>query len=83
MNFLSQNGVIWCILGVLFLRFTRPVDCSCTINFTEVPLKGKNKTLVKIVGVATPATAAALMPMAVKSHIARRFAASESPRLRA
>jgi len=52
------------------------------INFIEVLLKGKNKTLVKIVGVATPATAAALMPMAVKSHIARRFAASESPRLR-
>ena len=28
MNFSSQNGVIWCILGVLFLRFTCPVDCS-------------------------------------------------------
>jgi len=35
MNFSSQNGVIWCILGVLY---------------SEVPLKGKNKTLVKILG---------------------------------
>jgi len=38
MNFSSQNGVIWCILGVLFLRFICPVDCSCTINFIEVPV---------------------------------------------
>jgi len=37
MNFSSQNGVIWCILGVLFLRFTCPMDCSCMINFIEVP----------------------------------------------
>ena len=36
MNFSSQNGVIWCILGVLFLRFMCPMDCSCMINFTEV-----------------------------------------------
>jgi len=28
MNFSSQNSVIWCILGVLFLRFMCPVDCS-------------------------------------------------------
>jgi len=54
MNFSSQNGVIWCILGVLFLRFMCSMDCSCMTNFIEVPvyaLKGKNKTLVKISGV--------------------------------
>jgi len=33
LNFSSQNGVIWCILGVLFLRFMCPMDCSCMINF--------------------------------------------------
>ena len=55
-EFSSQNGVIWCILGVLFLRFMCPTDCSCMINFTEVPVcarssaEGKNKTLVKILG---------------------------------
>jgi len=38
MNFSSLNGVIWCILGVLFLRFTCPVDCSCMINFIKVPV---------------------------------------------
>jgi len=38
MNFSSQNGVIWCILGVLFLRFMCPMDCSYMINFTEVPV---------------------------------------------
>jgi len=32
-NFSSQNGVIWCILGVLFLSFMCLMDCSCTINF--------------------------------------------------
>jgi len=37
-NFSSQNGVIWCIPGVLFLIFTCPVDCSCMINFIEVPV---------------------------------------------
>jgi len=37
MNFSSQNGVIWCILGVLFLRFMCPMDCSCMINLIEVP----------------------------------------------
>jgi len=31
MNFSPQNGVIWCILGVLFLRFMCPVDCSCMV----------------------------------------------------
>jgi len=60
MNFSSQNGMIWCILGVLFLRCICPMDCSCMINFidendsdlrySEIPLKGKNKTLVKILG---------------------------------
>ena len=29
--------VIWCTPGVLFLRFMCPVDCSCIINFIEVP----------------------------------------------
>ena len=38
MNFSSQNGVIWCILGVLFLRFMCPIDCSCMINFMQVPV---------------------------------------------
>jgi len=38
MSFSSQNGVIWCILGVLFLRFMCPMDCSCMINFMEVPV---------------------------------------------
>jgi len=28
MNFSSQNGVIWCILGVSFLRFMCSMDCS-------------------------------------------------------
>ena len=50
MIFSSQNGVMWGILGVLFLRFMCPMDCSCMINFIEVPLKGKNKTLVQILG---------------------------------
>ena len=52
MNLSSQNGVILCILGVLFLRFMCPMDCSCMINFIEVM-------------VATPATPAALTPMAM------------------
>jgi len=37
MNFSFQNGVISCILGVLFLRFMYAMDCSCMINFIEVP----------------------------------------------
>ena len=37
MNFSSQNGVIWCILAVLLLRFICPMDCSCMINFIDVP----------------------------------------------
>ena len=36
-NFSSQNGVILCTPGVLFLRFMCHVDCSCIINFIEVP----------------------------------------------
>jgi len=35
--FSSQNGLILCILGVLFLRFLCPMDCSSMINFIEVP----------------------------------------------
>ena len=58
LNFSFQNGVIWCILGVLFLRFMCPME--------------KNKTLAKILGVvntgqilgvATSATPLALTPM--------------------
>ena len=43
MNFSSQNGVIWCILGVLFLRFATAV-------FRSSAEAKKNKTLVKILG---------------------------------
>jgi len=84
MNFSSQNGMIWCILGVLFSRFMCPVDFSFTIDFIEVLLKGKNKTLVKILGgsstqddpcgsnigegVATTATPAVLTPMCIGSR---------------
>ena len=39
MNFSSQNGVIWCILGVLFLRFMYPMDCSCTINSIKLTVE--------------------------------------------
>ena len=56
MNFSSQNGVIWCILGV-FLRFMCPTDCSCIKNFIEVSVcsaEGKNKALVKILGGRDP-----------------------------
>ena len=77
-NFSSQNGMIWCILDVLFLRFTCPMDCSCMINFIEVPvcaqiLGGRQHRTTpagQILGggVATPATPAALTPM----HAARR-----------
>jgi len=52
-NFSSQDGVIWCILGVLFLRFMCPMDCSCMINFTSASLfrwREKNKAFVKILG---------------------------------
>jgi len=38
LNFSPQNGVLWCILGALFLRFMCPMDCSCMINFIEVPV---------------------------------------------
>ena len=31
--------------GCVLLTFVWPIDCSCMINFIEVPLKGKNKTL--------------------------------------
>jgi len=37
MNFSSQNGVISCILGVLFLRFMCRMDCSCMIKYQFVP----------------------------------------------
>jgi len=41
MNFSSQNGVIWCILGVLFLRFMCHENDS-DLRYSEVPQKGKN-----------------------------------------
>jgi len=73
MNFSSQNGVIWCILGVLFLRFICPMDCSCMINFIDVPevntcqnIGGRQHRTTpagQILGVATSATPAALTPM--------------------
>ena len=41
-EFSAQNGVVWCILGVLFLRFMCPMDCiDCMINFIEVPVCAK------------------------------------------
>jgi len=43
MNFSSQNGVIRCILGVLFLTFVCPMDCSCMIKFIEVPVSAEGK----------------------------------------
>jgi len=74
-NFSSQNDVMWCILGVLFLRFMCHENDS-DLRYSEVPLKGKSKTLVKILGVVNtgrpcrsniggrdPATPAALTPM--------------------
>ena len=80
MNFSSENGVIWCILGVLFLTFMCPMDCSCM--HSEVPLKGKKYNTCRniggrqhrtapagqILGVATPATPAALTPMCSCTH---------------
>jgi len=73
MNFSSQSDVIWCILGVSFLTFMcHEIDSD--LRYSEVPLKGKNKTLVKILGVVNTgrplqvkywgvATPAALTPM--------------------
>jgi len=40
MNFSSQNGVIWYILGMLFLRFMCHENDS-DLRYSEVPLKGK------------------------------------------
>ena len=62
----SQNGVMWCILGVLFLRFICSMDCSCMINFIDE--NDSDLRLVKILGVATPATPAALTPMAISAE---------------
>jgi len=71
MNFSSQNGVIWCILGVLFLRFACPMDCSCMIwekikhlsKYWRVVNTGRPRQVKYWGGVATPATRAALTPM--------------------
>ena len=63
LNFSSQNGVIWCILGVLFLRFM----CRMKKNKTLVEIFGgrqhRTTPAGQILGVATPATPAALTPM--------------------
>jgi len=66
MYFSSKNGVMWCILGVLFLRFICSMDCSCMINFIDE--NDSDLRLVKILGVATPATPAALTPMAISAE---------------
>ena len=62
MNFPSQNGVIWCILGVLFLRFMfncwieNCTPCALQMKMTascgiqKFRWREKNKTLVKILG---------------------------------
>ena len=47
-NFSSQNGVIRCILGVLFLRFKCPMDCSCMINFIHCVSKKQDTKLLPI-----------------------------------
>jgi len=38
-----QNGVIWCILGVLFLRFMCPMDCSCRLQMKMTATCGIQK----------------------------------------
>jgi len=43
MNFTSQNCVIWCILGVLFLRFMCPMDYSCMIMASRKTQTYQNK----------------------------------------
>ena len=72
MNFSSQNGVIWCIAD----------ENYSDLRYSEVPPKRKNKTLVKILGgrqhrttpagqmlgVATPATPAALTPRELTAY---------------
>jgi len=67
-NFSSQNGMIWCILDVLFLRFTCPMDCSLlkyqfVPKYWEVVNTGRPLQVKYWGGVATPATPAALTPM--------------------
>ena len=68
MNFSSQNGVIQCILGVLFLRFMCHENDS-DLRYSEVPLKGKNKALIKILGWGSSihdATPAPLTPILIQ-----------------
>ena len=48
MYFSSKNGVMWCILGVLFLRFICSMYCSCMINFIDE--NDSDLRLVKILG---------------------------------
>ena len=74
MNFSSQNGVIWCILGVLKAKNRTLVKILGVVN-TGRPLH------VKYWGkVATPATPAALTPMleSVESVLSARLSASDS-----
>jgi len=40
-EFFISKWCVWCILGVLFLRFMCPMDCSCMINIIEVPVCAK------------------------------------------
>ena len=49
MNVSSQNGVIWCILGVLFLRFMCHENDS-DLRCSEVPLKGKKYNTCQNIG---------------------------------
>jgi len=71
MNFSSQNGVIWCILGVMFLRFMSHglllydklyrSTSLCLTNDTDWQIHvSTNPCRSNIGGVATPATPAAL-----------------------
>ena len=59
---------------LIWVGVNRTTSCEKSVNksvimleiiqrYSEVPLKEKNKTPVKILGVATPATPAALTPM--------------------
>jgi len=63
LNFSSQNGVIWCILGVLFLRFMCPMKKNKTLVEIFGGRQHRTTPAGQILGVATPATPAALTPM--------------------
>jgi len=42
-DFSSRNSVIWCILGVLFLRFMCPMDCTCILQMKMTATCGIQK----------------------------------------